>query len=76
MSIKTRVEKLESSSNVAADFWLRVVVDENDTDDVIERLQAEAVAEWLNENPGKPLPQEVNWIICRIIDPPMREAIV
>jgi hypothetical protein len=72
MSIKTRVNKLESATNTLPDVWLRIITEAGDGPDVIERLKAEAVEQWKQANPGKTPPREFNWLRIAIVEPPAR----
>jgi hypothetical protein len=74
MSIKTRLNKLETTAKTLSEIWLLIITREGDSDEVIERYRAKAVAEWKQANPDKALPREVNWIEVVLvgISPPPR----
>jgi hypothetical protein len=70
MSIKSRLNKLESTAKALPEVWLQIVTEVGDTADVIERLKAEAIAQWQRANSDKALPGEFNWLRITIVDPP------
>ncbi|WP_031429865.1 hypothetical protein [Methylomicrobium agile] len=72
MSIKTRLNKLETTAKTLPDVWLKIITEAGDTADVIERLKGEAVEQWKQANPDKAPPREFNWIQIVIVDPPPR----
>jgi hypothetical protein len=70
MSLKSRLNKLESAAQALPEIWLRIITEQGDADDVIERLKAEAVEEWKQANPDKALPREFSWIRIVLVSPP------
>lgn len=72
MSIKTRLNKLESAAQALPEIWLLIITEAGDSDDVIERLKGEAVEQWKQTNPDKAPPREFNWIQIVIVDPSPR----
>jgi hypothetical protein len=72
MSIKARLNKLESTAKAQPEIWLQITIKEGDAGDVIERLKAEAIERWQQANPDKALPREFSWIERVIVAPPPR----